>query len=188
MDSKQKWIEKAYENFGFYGPDDLSIQKIGKEIECPRTSFYYHFADKEDLIEHLIAAHVQTVEIYISAFKEEVKTLLPDLHVLNVKFISAIRFQKRLFLNRTNPLYNMAYINTTKASNPLIVPLFTKYCNLHIPYSIAEMLWETLTESWYSRLDCDKISVEYCCNLTKEIANSVMSIYRSKQIFDIQES
>jgi len=38
-DSKQKWLEKAYEHFAECGPENLSIQKIAAEINLPRTSY-----------------------------------------------------------------------------------------------------------------------------------------------------
>jgi AcrR family transcriptional regulator len=176
MDSKKKLIRKAYEHFGLKGPIEISRQKISDELSMPRTIFYYYFVDKEDLIEQLLSEHKRIVEIYIEALKTQVKTFLPDLHELNIKFIPGFRFHQQLFFNRTNPHYNLAYIHSNKACNPTIIPLLMEYYNLHSPYSVVESLWETVLDSWYSRLNCDRMSVIYCSKLTKEIMDSVMGI------------
>jgi AcrR family transcriptional regulator len=42
--SKQLWIEKGYEHFAEYGPENISINAISKEIGSPRASFYHHFS------------------------------------------------------------------------------------------------------------------------------------------------
>ena len=42
--SKQLWIEKGYEHFALFGPDNISINAISKELESPRASFYHHFS------------------------------------------------------------------------------------------------------------------------------------------------
>ena len=38
-ESIQKWIEKGYEHFALYGPENISINKISKEIGFSRASF-----------------------------------------------------------------------------------------------------------------------------------------------------
>ena len=76
--NRKLWIEKGYEHFALYVPDNLSILKISKEIGLPRTSFYYYFADREDMIEQLLIMHYKTTDLYTAAFKEQCKVLIPD--------------------------------------------------------------------------------------------------------------
>jgi AcrR family transcriptional regulator len=103
--AKQKWIEKGYEHFALYGPENLSILKISKEIGLPRTSFYYYFADKEDMIEQLLILHYKNTDLYMAAFKDQCKVLIPDLYGLLEQLQTGIKFHRQLFVNRHIPSY-----------------------------------------------------------------------------------
>ena len=39
--TKQKWLDKGYEYFTLYGPENLNLNKINKEVEFSRASFYH---------------------------------------------------------------------------------------------------------------------------------------------------
>ena len=138
MDSKQKWLKKAYKHFAEYGPENLSILKISKEIGLPRTSFYYYFADKEDLIEQLLLMHYRTNDLYVAAFKEHCKVLIPDIHYLLEQFQTGIKFHRQLFVNRHIPNYNMVYMRVNDTTNKVEVPLFIRYYKFSVQYKVAE--------------------------------------------------
>lgn len=55
--TKQTWIKMGYEHFAFYGPQNLSINKISKEIGSPRASFYHYFGDIDIFTEELLNMH-----------------------------------------------------------------------------------------------------------------------------------
>ena len=59
--SKSKWIESGYFLFAESGPN-ISIKKLAKIAGLPRTNFYYHFKDKEDLIDSIIQLHLSVAE------------------------------------------------------------------------------------------------------------------------------
>ena len=107
--SKQLWIEKGYEHFALYGPDNISINAISKELESPRASFYHHFSDMEVFINFLLEAHVEVVNIFIQEGKGNCKRLLPDLYQLLERFPLGLRFERQLFLNRHIPLYGYMF-------------------------------------------------------------------------------
>jgi len=46
--TKQEWLDKGYEHFALYGPENLSINKISKEVGFSRASFYHHFGNIEN--------------------------------------------------------------------------------------------------------------------------------------------
>jgi len=54
---KQKWIEKGYEHFALFGPENLSINKLSKEMGVSRASFYHYFGDMDIFIEKLLDMH-----------------------------------------------------------------------------------------------------------------------------------
>jgi len=80
--TKQQWIEKGYEHFALYGLENLSINKISKEIGSPRASFYHHFGDIEVFIEELLDMHWEIDQQFRSIGAQKCKKLFPDLYLL----------------------------------------------------------------------------------------------------------
>ena len=185
--SKQKWLKMAYRHFGLYGPENLSIQKIGKEIGLSRTMFYYHFADKEDLLEQLLIMHYRTIDLYVTAFKEHCKVLIPDIHYLLEQFQTGIKFHRQLFVNRHIPNYNMVYMKVNDITNKVEVPLFMMYYKFNVQYKVAEDLWTTLTDTWYANIDVNDLSAASMRKVTEDIMKNILAFARTKLFVEIQE-
>ena len=178
--TKQIWLEKAYDLFGEYGPDGLSIKSLAEKAGLPRTNFYYHFADKEDLIEQLLHLHKQVAENYCEVLKYQMRVFIPDLYKISAQYPEGFKFQRQLFLNRNDYRLNLVYINCNISCNPIILPKLIEYYKLNVPYSVAESLWTTLTDTWYSRLDVNNFNVAYLCELTEEIMKTVLDFAKTK--------
>ncbi|MCK4678155.1 MAG: TetR/AcrR family transcriptional regulator [Bacteroidales bacterium] len=180
MNSKQKWLEEAYDLFGEYGPDGLNIKLLAEKAGLPRTNFYYHFADKEDLIEQLLHLHNQVCENYCEVLRDQMRVFLPDMHKVAVEHQEGFKFHRQLFLNRNDHRLNLVYINANNSCNPVIIPKLIEYYKLNVPYSIIESLWTTVTDTWYSRLDVNNFNVSCLCGLTEEIMKTVLDFAKTK--------
>ena len=178
--SKQKWIEKGYEHFAFYGPDNLSINKLSKEIGSPRASFYHHFGDIEIFIIKLLDIHWQISQKFDSVGAQECKTFFPDLYLLLEQYPIPLKFSKQLFLNRNIPAFNYLFMRTYNASaRAFILKLFSEQFGLHFAYEDIYNLWLTVGESWYSRLDPNNLSALKMQQLADKIMNSVLNFMSS---------
>lgn len=180
MKSKQKWLEKAYDLFGEYGPDGLNIKLLAEKTGLPRTNFYYHFADKKDLIEQLLHLHNEVAENYCVVLKDQMQVFIPDMYKISVQYPQGFKFHRQLFLNRNDYRLNLVYINCNISCNPIIIPKLIEYYKLNVPYSVIESLWTTVTDTWYSRLDFNNFNVEYLCGLTEEIMKTVLDFAKTK--------
>ena len=184
---KQKWIEKGYEHFALYGPDNLSINKISKEIGTSRASFYHHFGDIDVFIEELLDMHWQINQQFCSIGSRECKKLFPDLYLLLEQYPVPLKFSRQLFINRNNPAYNYLFIKTYNASaRAFILKLFSEQFDLHHIDEATYNLWLTVGESWYSRLDPNNLSAVKMQQLAKEIMNSVLIFMSSDLYFKMQ--
>lgn len=178
--SKQKWIEKGYEHFAFYGPENLSINRISKEIGSSRASFYHHFGDIDVFIEELLDMHWEISRQFSSAGTEKCQKLFPDLYELIAQYPIPLLFARQLFFNRNIPAFNFMFINMfIEHSNAFILKLFSEQFGLHETKETTYNLWLTVTESWYSRLDPDDLSAEKMQQLAKDIMNSVLKFLSS---------
>lgn len=177
---KQIWLEKGYEHFALCGPENLSVNKISKEIGSSRASFYHYFGDVDVFIEELLDMHWQNGEDFNSAGIESCKRLFPDLYNLLEKIPIPLQFSRQLFLNRHIPAFNyMFHKMYSSHSHSFLMTLFAEQFGLHQKTEIIYNLWVTIGESWYSRLDPDNLSAEKMQQLAEEIINSVLKFMAS---------
>ena len=178
--NKQLWIEKGYEHFALYGPDNLSINKLSKKIGSSRASFYHHFGDIEIFIDELLDMHWQINQRFCAVGALECKKYLPDVYLLLEQYPIPLQFSKQLFLHRNKPAYNLLFIKTyDAAAQTFILKLFSKQFDLHYNDEDTYNLWLTFGESWYSRLDTNDLSAANMERLAKEVINSVLKFISS---------
>jgi len=187
--TKQLWIEKGYEHFALYGPGNLSINKLSKEIGSVRASFYHHFGDIEIFIEKLLDMHWQISQQFCSAGALECKKFFPDLYLLLEQYPITLKFSIQLFLNRNNPAYNYLFMKAYNASaRAFILKLISEQFGLHHNDEDIYNLWLTVGESWYSRLNPDNLSAVKMQQLAEEIINPVLKFMSSDLYSKLQKS
>ena len=185
--TKQKWIEKGYEHFALYGPENLSINKISKEIGSSRASFYHHFGDIDIFIDALLDMHWQIIQQFNLTGKKECKKLYPDLYILLAQKPIPLKFSKQLYINRNKPIYNYLFSKAYYESSKIfILKLFSEEYSLKNNKETFN-LWVTVGESWYSRLDTNDLSAEKMQQIAKDVMNSVLKFVYSDLYSKIQE-
>ena len=60
--TRDQWLSKALEIFGRTGEDGLHVEKLARELGVAKSGFYWHFKDRDDLLQQLLAywAHEYT--------------------------------------------------------------------------------------------------------------------------------
>ncbi|MEA2116473.1 MAG: TetR/AcrR family transcriptional regulator [Thermodesulfobacteriota bacterium] len=53
--SKNQWLAKALDMFETDGFEAVKIEKLAKQLGTSRSGFYYHFKNRQDLLQHLLA-------------------------------------------------------------------------------------------------------------------------------------
>lgn len=190
MSKKPKliWIEKGYEHFALYGPENLSINKLSREIGSSRASFYHHFGDMDVFIEELLDMHWQICQQFTSIGAKKCKRLFPDLYKLLEQYPIPLQFHKQLFLNRHNPAYNYLFIKIyNDHANAFILKLFSEQFGLRQTKENLNNLWLTVGEAWYSRLDTNDMSAEKMQLLAADIMRTVLKFVSSDFYSKIQE-
>ena len=177
MDTKEIWLNKGYELFALFGPGSLTINKVAKEINQTRTSFYYYFNDLTDFIDEIIQMHLKLFEIYLERAKNECNTYSPDIMILLSEFSMGLRFHKQLFNNRNNLLYNFTYMQcNVRSADTFAIDLFKKYYELDTDKSTLKLIHESLLDAWFSRLDINHITVESMVKLSDKIMESILTL------------
>ena len=85
--SYNKWLKTAYLLFAKNGPENFSIRALAEACQLPRTNFYYHFDDKDDLIDKIIEVHfTTTTELFNEPLRTRFHMYIPDLYVILFDF------------------------------------------------------------------------------------------------------
>jgi len=179
-ETRQLWIEKGYEHFALYGPKNLSINKLSKTTGSSRASFYHHFGDIDVFVDELLAKHWHFVEILKSSGREKCKRLFPDLYNLLAHNPLPLQFSLQLFHNRSNPEFNFVFIKSFEEfAKSFALELFKKHFGLLQSEREVYLLWLTLSEAWYSRLDTNDLTSETLQKHAEEILQNLSEFVNS---------
>ena len=180
MGTRELWIEKGYEHFGLYGPEKLSIKLIAQEHSIARTSFNYYFSNKEEFCNELIDKHYDLINQFCDAGKLHCKKYLPDLYVLILAFPTGLKFMKQLFNHRENVEFNEVFVKCNKmVEHQFALQLFINYFKLPLSAKEAAPLHKLLTDTWYSRMDINDLTLEKLTDTTEEIMQSILTLMAS---------
>lgn len=52
--SKEEWLEAGLKMLAEQGVDKLTISSLSRTVGVAKTSFYWHFKDRQDLLDHML--------------------------------------------------------------------------------------------------------------------------------------
>ena len=52
--SKEQWLTKALDTLESSGVEAVKIERLAKALGISRSGFYWHFKNRQDLLEHLL--------------------------------------------------------------------------------------------------------------------------------------
>ena len=178
--SKQKWIEKGYEYFALYGPDNLNIKKISKDIGLARTTFYHYFGDIKIFTDELLERHWEICLQTAIIGSKKCKNFFPDLFDEMEQYPITLKFHKQLFLNRHILIFNYLFVKINNLhANTFVLKLFSEHFQLNQTKENLINLWTIVVESWYSKLDVNDLSSKKMQLIAEDILESVMKFASS---------
>ena len=179
-----KWLETGYRHFAEYGPEKLSINKLSKELNSSRASFYHYFGDIDVFIDELRAMHWGIALEFNKRGRSECKQFFPDLYVLLAEHPVPLKFSIQLFRHRNTPAYNYLFLKTYESSaKSFILKLFKKKYKLDQPENELLKLWLTVGETWYSRLTLEDLSAITLQENAEEILDTVVR-FAGSQLYE----
>ncbi|MEA1898269.1 MAG: hypothetical protein U9N53_11485 [Bacteroidota bacterium] len=159
MEARRDYLLALHNNFAEKGPKAL-------ESEAGRK-------DYDQLLHQLLELHFEKIEIFCLACDEHCQKY-PDLHLLLTKFPAGLKFHKQLFLNRTKPLYNLAFQKGISIIKQKTETLFSEYYELKFYPQESGEIWTTLVDAWFSRLDVNDLTAKSIHRMTDEIMNIIL--------------
>ena len=81
--SKDQWLTKALETLESSGVEAVKIERLAKALGISRSGFYWHFKNRQDLLEHLLEYWVREYTGVVTDNPDVVK-LDPEKRLLSV--------------------------------------------------------------------------------------------------------
>ena len=171
MKTQYELIKIAYDKFGKEGSKSL--------ITSLKYSGLNNSENLDDLHDQLIWMHLINTEIFLAACENEL-TSFPELFKLLAQFPETLRFNKQIFLQRSNPVYNELFLHITKLSPGNILSSLSDYYRLSSDDD-AVYLIKICLESWFSRIDTKHIDAQKMFRQFDEIVKSTLQFKTSSE-------
>ena len=171
----KKWLCAAYYEFAENGPA-FSLKALAQKTGLPRATFYYHFLNKDELINELLEHHVSIAK-KLQQELGNIINLIPDLYVLLFKYLITIKFHQQLLHNCHIPTYKTVYFETNKVCIQILLPHIKTHFGFNQSNEEIFRFYNTLTDAWYSRLDLKDTSPGKMANLAEEITGNILALY-----------
>jgi len=173
MESTYKTLKTAYINFGMEGPKSLvsGLKQSG-------------FNNQDELLEQLIRKHLINSEIFLLACERELTTF-PDIFQIITQFPETIRFNKQVYLHRSNPAYNELFMRVTKLTPGHILSAFIDYYRLS-SIEDAVYLITICLESWFSKIDINQIDAEKMFHQFDKLVKTILLFKESVELNDME--
>lgn len=171
----QKWINAAYEEFATKGPD-FSLKALSLKTGLPRATFYYYFDNKKILMDELLNVHQQSSNRFCEELKTSITSLIPDLYVVMYNYKEGVRFQQQLLRNQHIEQYYTVYCSIHNSCIQILLPFIKAHFKLNCHDRDIITFYNTLTDAWYSRVNCNNLSVESMTILAISLMDNIASV------------
>ncbi|WP_439182675.1 TetR/AcrR family transcriptional regulator [Carboxylicivirga taeanensis] len=170
-----RWLLAAYNEFALYGPH-FSLKALAEKTSLPRATLYYHFSDKNHLIEELLDLHLQIANDFQSDLKKQVSRLIPDLYTIMFQYKGSVQFHQQLLKNNQLEGFAALYQSINNSSIRILLPHIKEHFKTKLPDHEITEFYATLTDAWYARLSFNNISAESMCQLALEIMQYTLGL------------
>lgn len=177
-ETHNKWLCAAYYEFAENGPE-FSLKALAQKTGLPRATFYYHFLNKEELINELLEYHISIAQKFLKELNE-INVLIPDLYMLLFRYLITVQFHQQLLRNCHIPSFKTLYYEANKASIEILLPHIKRHFGFNQPDKEVFRFYNTLTDAWYTRLNLSDTNVEEMADLAEEIAGNVLALIKNK--------
>lgn len=175
-----RWLQAAYNEFAHCGPD-FSLKALAEKTNLPRATLYYHFIDKNHLVEELLDFHLQVANDFQSDLKLKVTKLIPDLYIIMYQYRINVMFHQQLLRNNHIELCAAIYKKINNSSIRILLPHIRDYFNTNLSDLEIIEFYNTLTDAWYARLNFKNVSTDSMCQLALDIMAHTLGLCKQPE-------
>ncbi|WP_375562218.1 TetR/AcrR family transcriptional regulator [Bernardetia sp. OM2101] len=177
---QQPWIEKGYRTFAYEGVENLKIERLSKDVEKNKSSFYHHFADLKIFISRLLEYHLLKAEIL--AEKEANCASLKELIEIIIEHKIDLLFSRQLRIHRQNPEFEECFTKTNQITMPAFLKVWSEILELQDNSHLSEMMLKLSLENFYLQITDETINHNWLNNYFEELKKLTREFKRTSKI------
>ena len=152
-----------------------AYKKISNEGNSGIALFVSKIHSKEDIINNLLALHIDKIDFITSLIKKQNCTY-NELFDLLAEYPDEIKFCKQLFIHRENPEMNLVFLYGTNAVKPILLSLLKSHFKLSEDIEYFSSVWMCMVESWFSRLDVNNLTAKQMKDISEETVEIIIKL------------
>jgi len=78
MNTKELILQEALKMFSYQGYDSVSIRDIANAVNIKESSIYYHFKNKQDILDSLVSKFEEHISMLVEKLNEAIIKLIPN--------------------------------------------------------------------------------------------------------------
>lgn len=169
--SQQVWILRGYQTFAYEGPKGLKVERLARDIDKNKSSFYHHFADLEVFTGQLLEHHMQ--QAIIMADKEADCHSLEALIEVLLEHKNDLLFNRQLRIHRENEDFRICFVKTNELTFQSFAPLWAKLLELEDNSHLANMVLQLSIENFYIQITDETLNREWLTKHFRELQTLV---------------
>ena len=158
MDTKAKILSCALSMFAVKGFNHISIRDIAKSVGIKESSIYYHFKNKQDIFNHLLADIQSQMQLMKMKFNERFSAVT---EVTEDEFIAVALHYRRAFFEAEPFVQFIGMLSIERLSNPDAEKVFQELI-FNTPLAHQEKIFQQMMERGIFRsTDARSLAKEY---------------------------
>ncbi len=166
--SKIVWIKEGYFIFSREGTQGLNVERIARQINKNKSSYYYYFGDLDIFVEALLDYHLERAD-QIAALGRQCKNMDPDVINLMVDTKDDLFFSKQLRLNLKNPAFKRCFDKSFKIITDSFMDQWTVAIRFEDRPGLAKILFKLIVDNFFLQVNDENLTYEWFHEYMNEI-------------------
>lgn len=165
--------------FSRKGPDGIAIERLARQIDKNKSSFYHLFGDKQYFIEVLLEYHRKQVRELII---EEVKAnTIAELADVFVKYADVLLFTRQLRIHQAQGSFGRSYETVVQDSLRDTLPLWGRIIGIENNTYLAELVLRFSLDNFFLQLNESNLTAEWIKQYLSDLHAMIGHITSTKQ-------
>lgn len=159
QNSRARWIEAGYDLFARQGLSEIKVERLAKDLEINKSSFYHFFGDLDHFFELLVQYHFECLEKYLADIDRCLKYDPDYLHVM-IKYRQNIKMHWQLLRNRNIPGFLFIYESINDKVDQKLQPLWSAFIDMKNKPELAMKYYQFVRGRFYMIMDMDMMDYD----------------------------
>ncbi len=172
----QSWISAAYKTFAYEGPAGLKVEKLARELQKNKSSFYHLFSDKEGLLQKLLEHHL--TQATLMAEKERNCSTQQELIEIILEHKIDLLFNRQLRIHRSNTDFESCFCKTNQLAGEALIGIWSTVLDLKENTYLAQLVMKFSLENFFLQITDETINKPWLNNYIDDLKQIIRAMQK----------